>query len=626
MVTNSVFSRLSLRQVRPEGWLKRQLQIQMEGLSGKLYDLWDSVGSYSGWLGGSGESWERAPYYLDGMLPLAWYLEDEEHLALCRRFIDWTLGSQTPDGNFGPYKTADDYWSRYAMLKVLAQWAEIADDSRVLPFMERYFTYIASEVDRRPPENWSKSRIPDLLYCMKWALENGGNPGIARQAEKLDRAGSDWVEYMACLPFPRPAKYYIGWDQLNRMNYNEFDRLARYHDTHIVNVAMGLKHPAMRYAFTGDEHCKEALHKGLGDLKHYHGVPSGCMNGDEHLAGSDPNQGAELCSVVEAMFSMTASMEVFGESTLADDMERLAYNALPATITEDFMGHQYLQQANQVKCTDEKRPWFNSYNDANIFGLEPNFGCCTANMHQGWPKMLNALWFRQGSDGLVSMVLAPSTVSIPMGGQTLSIRLDTDYPFRDTLTYHVLKAPDTEVTLKLRIPGWCDAPAIDGKEVQPVDGFVALRRILHAGDTVTVTLPMTVRTSRWFHNSIAVERGPLVYGLKIKEIWRPYWQAAGVTDYQVYPDSDWNFALPEKPEVQVTESAVSDIPFSKAYPPVRLKVAARPVPSWQLDAGNAATLPQSPILCDSPDVQVELVPFGCTTLRISEFPVYQQRR
>ena len=182
---------------------------------------------------------------------------------------------------------------------------------------------------------------------------------------------------------------------------------------------MGLKHPAMEYFFRGDERYRRITREGINDLTRRHGVVSGCINGDEHLAGNNPTQGSELCSVVEYMFSLQAMTEVFGEPYIGDLMERLAYNALPATITEDFMGHQYLQQANQVLVTDEQRPWFNNESDANVFGLEPNFGCCTANMHQGWAKFVSALWYRQGEDTLVSMVFAPSVVSTIVGGASV---------------------------------------------------------------------------------------------------------------------------------------------------------------------------------------------------------------
>ena len=611
--------RMKLTKVRPEGWLKRQLEIQMQGLSGQLYDLWDTVGSYSGWLGGSGDGWERAPYYLDGLLPLAWYLDDQEHIALCLRFIEWTLGSQTPEGNFGPLVTRDDYWSRYVMLKVLAQYAELSDDDRVVPFMLRYFEYIASAVDTRPLTEWSNARVPDLLWCMKWAYEECGDERILAWAEKLDALAYDWVDFMSCLPFTRSAESYMHWEELNRLNRPILDQLVAYHPTHIVNVVMGVKHPAIRYAFTGDESLRETMYRGLADLKLRHGVASGCLNGDEHLAGNDPNRGAELCSVVEGMFSLAVMTEIFGNPALADVLERLAFNALPATISEDWMSHQYLQQANQVKCSDEKRPWFNNGPDSNLFGLEPNFGCCTANMHQGWPKLVNALWYRDG-DMPVSMIPAPSEVQYDLPGGGVRILLDTEYPFRDTLTYRVTEAPQTGLTLKVRVPDWCCRPEIGGTPCAIKNGFLRLEGLC-AGDTVTVRLPMEVKRSRWFHDSMAVERGPLVYALDIQERWSPYRSVAGVTDYQVFPDSPWNYALTEDGPAHVEERPVSAMPFSHRDAPVRLTVDARLLPSWQIDGGNAGTLPVSPVTPDTPLTRITLIPYGCTKLRISEFPV-----
>ena len=121
---------VNIPDVEPEGWLKDQFEIQMNGLTGKLYDVWDSVGSYSGWLGGTGENWERAPYYLDGLLPLAYYLKDKEHWDIAERFVEWTLNSVDGEGNFGPVTSKEDYWSRFVMLKVLIQYHEITEDER----------------------------------------------------------------------------------------------------------------------------------------------------------------------------------------------------------------------------------------------------------------------------------------------------------------------------------------------------------------------------------------------------------------------------------------------------------------------------------------------------------------
>lgn len=74
-LTPGSFQFLPLGSIHPAGWLKAQLEIQANGLSGHRDETWADVGPQSGWLGGGGESWERGPYFLDGIIPLAWLLE-----------------------------------------------------------------------------------------------------------------------------------------------------------------------------------------------------------------------------------------------------------------------------------------------------------------------------------------------------------------------------------------------------------------------------------------------------------------------------------------------------------------------------------------------------------------------
>jgi len=94
---------LPLGSIRPEGWLLQQLQLMKVGMTGHLDELYPSVlGSRNGWLGGDGDGWERGPYWLDGLVPLAWILDDAELKAKAMPWIERTLGSQTEDGYFGP--------------------------------------------------------------------------------------------------------------------------------------------------------------------------------------------------------------------------------------------------------------------------------------------------------------------------------------------------------------------------------------------------------------------------------------------------------------------------------------------------------------------------------------------
>ena len=129
------FTFLPLGAVRPRRWLRTQLEIQADGLSGHLDETWPDVGPNSGWLGGTGESWERGPYYLDGLVPLAYLLDNPALKQKAQRYIEWTLASQAPNGMFGPASN-DDWWPRMVMLKVLTQYQEAtarsAGDSTVM--------------------------------------------------------------------------------------------------------------------------------------------------------------------------------------------------------------------------------------------------------------------------------------------------------------------------------------------------------------------------------------------------------------------------------------------------------------------------------------------------------------
>ena len=96
------FAKLRPGSIRARGWLREQLRLSAKGLTGKLMDIWPDVGPQSGWLGGSGEDWERGPYYARGLVALAHALGERGLMARAQSWIDWTVQSQREDGGFGP--------------------------------------------------------------------------------------------------------------------------------------------------------------------------------------------------------------------------------------------------------------------------------------------------------------------------------------------------------------------------------------------------------------------------------------------------------------------------------------------------------------------------------------------
>jgi hypothetical protein len=608
----SAFYRLPLTSVKPAGWLKDQLRIQADGITGHLGEFWADVGPNSAWLGGTGEGWERGPYYLDGLLPLAYLLDDPKLIAKVKPWVDWTLDHQRPDGQIGPEKNVD-WWPIMIMLKVLTQYHEATGDPRVIPLLEKYFACQSRMLAAQPLKSWAIYRWQDELASLLWLYNRTGSPKLLELAQQLKAQGFDWRKFYE--NFPYSGRIAAGQNK---------------HESHGVNNAMGLKTAALWYLVSHDPADRAGTGMALNVLDKFEGLPNGMFSADEHFAGRNPSQGIELCAVVEMMFSLELDLAVLGDARLGDRLEKLAFNPLPGTQTADQWSHQYDQQPNQASVTLGRRGWTTNGPDSNLFGFAPNFGCCTANLHQGWPKFTASLWMASPDDGLAVAAYAPCEVRTSIKGVDVLVEEATEYPFRDRISLTVSPASPARFPLYLRIPEWTSDPVIvaGGQTVPAVKPgtYHRVEREWRKGDRVEITLPMPVRAIEGFNGSVSMERGPLVYSLRIGESWSKLKQTGPVTDWEVYPTSPWNYGLRvdvKNPadSFQVREQPIPKQPFNNASPPIILEAKARRLPQWVVVDDSAAPPPQSPVTSQLQDEPVTLVPYGAARLRITSFPV-----
>jgi len=635
----NAFAPLPLGSIKPQGWLRSQLEVQAHGLSGHLEEFWPDLGSGSGWLGGQGESWERGPYYLDGLVPLAFGLDSDLLRTRLAPWMEWVLGSQLPGGYFGPQPQpgspekaakAVDWWPRMVMLKVLRQYQEATDDTRVLPFIHQFLKFHEVIANKLPLRNWAVFRWQEELLSVIWTYNRTRDANLLSLARTLRDQGFDWIGYFHEFPFRQK----VGEDGIT---------LA----THGVNNAMALKTAGIWWQVSGNPDDKTGAYKALELLDTYHGQPNGMFAADEHYAGRDPTQGTELCAVVEMMYSMEELIAAVGDARFGDRLEQIAFNALPGTFSDLMWSHQYDQQVNQVACSmDPRRHWTSNGPDSNIFGLEPFYGCCTANMHQGWPKLLSHLWMATPEGGLVAVAYGPSEVTAQVqSGETVRITEETEYPFRDSikLTVHV-KAP-VRFPIQLRVPSWTrNAEIVVDEERYPAEAgtFSMIDREWKEGDTVQIKFPMEVRVESQVNNGVSIFRGPLVFSLDIGERWVHLKGKEPHADYEVFPTTNWNYALSPignttvvsagnrlvegvRQSAVVEESPITRVPFGKGKAPVRISLFGQQVASWHEVDGSAGPLPMSPVETDSPVEKLSLVPYGSTRLRITVFPVGVQK-
>ena len=431
-------------------------------MGGHLDETWADVDGNSGWLGGTGESWERGPYFVDGLIPLAYLLDDDRLKAKAQKFVEWTLTHQASNGMIGP-SSNNDWWPRMVMLKALAQYQEVTGDPRVIPVLSRYFAYQVAALPGRPLRDWGKFRAQDNALVAIWLYNRTGDPKLLELVRLLRAQGHDWQAQFSDFKFTQPVTREM-------IKLDEGQGLADLAlSTHGVNNGQALKAAPVWSQVSNSDVDRAGFHQMLTALDTYHGLPNGMFSCDEHLAGRNPSQGSELCTVVETMFSLEQSLAILGDAAIGDRIEKIAFNALPGTFTDDMWAHQYDQEPNQVEVSLHRKPWMTNGPESNLYGLEPNFGCCTANFHQGWPKFAASLWMSSNDDGLVAALYSPCEVHTMVRNTAVRILEETEYPFQGQVRIKIEPAVALSFPLRLRIPAWAGVPVItvNGTSVNP---------------------------------------------------------------------------------------------------------------------------------------------------------------
>jgi len=633
-LSKNAFIELPLGSIQAEGWLKENLVRQKNGLTGHLDEIYPLVmGSDNGWLGGEGDQWERGPYWIDGLLPLAYILNDETLKTKVNKWVEWSLASQRKDGFFGPAKdypnnipgvqrdNCDDWWPRMVMLKILQQHYSATGDQRVITFMTNYFHYQLEQLPIHPLDFrtfWAKLRGGDNLMVVLWLFNITGDQDLLKLSDII---------------------YSQTYDFIGTFNTQNWWNNA---GMHCVNLAQGIKSPAIYSQYKDKEKILPNLKKGFNEITTFLGYPHGGFGGDEGLHGNNPTQGTELCTIVEYMFSLEKMYQISGDMDYADQIERLAFNALPAQNDDEYMNRQYFQQCNQVCVTRNPRNFDTEHHGTDIvFGLLNGYPCCTSNMHQGFPKFVQNLWYATSDNGLAAALYSPSSVKAKVGnGTEVYIREITNYPFSGTIKLAISSSKNVTFPLYLRIPSWCKSPTIfvnsEPVKIETNNGLVCISRTWNNKDEVLMDFPMNISISRWYEKSGTVERGPLVYALKMseKKVLKSF-NGNEIKEYgknytEITSEDPWNFALINwsKEELnanyKVTVSKETVLfPWNTTNAPIQISTVAKKVPNWQLYNQSAGPLPSSmayQMFVGEKD-SITLIPYGCTKLRIAEFPM-----
>lgn len=616
--------KLPVGAVRPDGWLRRQLELQSAGFHGHLGELSQFLRKEgNSWLSADGQGqfgWEEVPYWLKGFGDCAYLLDDPAQIAEAKVWIEAALKSQRADGFFGPRgqgakATVEstqgkyDLWPNMVMLNCMQSYYEYTRDERILDFMRKYFQFELNmpEEEFLPPF-WQQQRAADNLASVYWLYNRTGEPWLLDLAAKIHRRTANWT-----------------------------DGVANWHN---VNMTEAFGGPATFWMQSKDPKHLAAAERNYQEFRTKYGqVPGGLFGGDENCRPgfTDPRQAVETCGMAEFMLSSERLATITGETIWADRCEDVAFNSMPAALTADFKALRYLTAPNMATA-DSRNHAPGIENGGAMYQFDPaKHRCCQHNFGHAWPYFCENLWMATPDSGLAAVLYAPGRVSAKVAdGVEVQIVGETHYPFDETVEWTVQTPRAVKFPLYLRIPGWCSGAklAINGRdatiETRP-GAYLKIDREWSNGDRVRLELPMAIALRTWKanHGSVSVDRGPLTYSLRIDEKTTRSGGSDAWPAYEIEPGSPWNYGL----VLDKTDPAASfrverrpwpgdGTPFTVDAAPIVLHGQGKRIPGWQLDRfGLVATLQDSPIRSDQPTEPIVLIPMGAARLRISAFPV-----
>ncbi|MBR3835272.1 MAG: hypothetical protein IKJ69_00600 [Clostridia bacterium] len=209
MLKSLEFKQYTTKELKPTGWLKNQLAVQANGLSGNLDKMWPSVKD-SSWIGGNDDGWERVPYWLDGFIPLAFQLENEDMIGRAKRYINAILDGQQEDGWIAPCpkeaRNGYDVWAVFLICKVLVLYADCSGEEEKI----HKAVYVAlKNLDRHIEGsvlfNWAAARWFECLIPIHWIYQRQPEDWMLDLVQKLQVQGIDYEKLLLIGDMPKGA-------------------------------------------------------------------------------------------------------------------------------------------------------------------------------------------------------------------------------------------------------------------------------------------------------------------------------------------------------------------------------------------------------------------------------------
>ncbi len=641
---NPAMTPLPVGAIRPDGWLMKEI-VLVNGLQKRL-GLVPGLLDNGVWAGG-----EILPKYVRGIILLAGVLGDKTLSEKAESFLETMYAGAKEGGDFGPNEKIFPA-AKIEGLKAVLSYYELTGDEKAIAFLRKYFKNQFNTFSVTPYFYNARARLLEEIPAIAAVFKETDSEWLHDLGEKLRETSNDWFRLAANFKYKHPSHRYVSNIALKKLKKTilsyvsiggaepqkiltvdkangEWKKSTHQKTVELngVNVAKAIKYPCTWGKFLGDTALKDHSLKLISALEKYHGNGTGMFGADFYLAGSSPTRGMDVECAVETLESLVEVLGETGNNHVADLIERIAFNILPAAY--DGVGAvQDVIMANQVEASYERKDLFRESEFGNAY-VAGHLTRGAISLLGAYPTFLRSVCFVRDNE-LNFKCYAPCIIDTSVGGNHIRIKEETGYPFRNTIVFKVESAEgDPEIKINFRVPNGTSMQLVSGGQVVASStSEISVKCILKTGSTFMLKLDIPLLVKENKDKSLTMMKGNVVMASKLAEEIKPTPGMDGVMNVTFL--KKWTFApIVSKRVVGGTrrvfdgeETIVNDVgdnPFSHQNPPFELRIRSKNVTSWDYNVDGVASIPKKLEFSEDSMTRV-YVPFGCTGIRICQFP------
>ncbi|MFH1121509.1 MAG: alpha/beta hydrolase-fold protein [Bacteroidota bacterium] len=569
----------SLGEIKPSGWLKEQMQKDMDGFVGHLGllvpDLMNDMiyGSdritreqKSKNLGNSGPVMD--PQYLwwnsetqsnwrDGYIRNAILLNDSVHLERARKYIDYLLSTQDSDGYLGIYTPELRYnfpdengelWAKTTALRGLLAWYEYSGQPGIIEAVKKA---VADVIKHYPAGASSPFRS---LKPFAGGLTHG-----LTFTDILDRlyqlsGNQEYLSYALFLYKDFSMNLLAEDAQLGKILDPGYKNKE-----HGVHTYEHLRPLTMAWLASGNKQLKSALDIYLEKIRQCT-TPSGGPVGDEWIGSrhADATEtGYEYCSLQELLDGYTNLLQKTGNPGFGDLSERIFFNAAQGARHPEESAIAYCKTDNSFAMTGTKNGEQPGNEIQNRFKYSPAHQdvavCCAPNAGRIAPYFVRSMWMKD-DEGLIASLLGPCVLKTEFKGVKISVAEDTEYPYSNIINYTVEVEEAIDFVLKIRKPVWAEQVILNVSHTVN-DGYLLISKRWKGKESFRLTLLSEPQLKADLNREYYFSLGALVFALPLesREIILKNQTVSGFRDLGYEPVSQDKFRIPvsEKSEIRI---------------------------------------------------------------------------